>query len=86
MPELIINGPGGRIEARYHHEPKADSPIALITGGKLGQIRDASNNLLVSYSYDAAGDLAREADLALSICWPNGRYGSRAMIRPSRTA
>ena len=30
MPELIINGPGGRIEARYHHEPKADSPIALI--------------------------------------------------------
>ncbi|MEQ1653148.1 MAG: alpha/beta hydrolase, partial [Hyphomicrobium sp.] len=30
MPELIINGPGGRIEARYHHEPKSDSPIALI--------------------------------------------------------
>jgi alpha/beta superfamily hydrolase len=30
MPELIINGPAGRIEARYHHEPAADSPIALI--------------------------------------------------------
>jgi alpha/beta superfamily hydrolase len=30
MPELIINGPGGRIEARYHHESQADSPIALI--------------------------------------------------------
>ncbi len=30
MPELIINGPAGRIEARYHHEPKSDSPIALI--------------------------------------------------------
>jgi alpha/beta superfamily hydrolase len=30
MPELIINGPAGRLEARYHHEPAADSPIALI--------------------------------------------------------
>lgn len=30
MPELIINGPVGRIEARYHHEPASDSPIALI--------------------------------------------------------
>ena len=30
MPELIINGPAGRIEARYHHEAAPDSPIALI--------------------------------------------------------
>lgn len=30
MPELIINGPAGRLEARYHHEPTSDSPIALI--------------------------------------------------------
>ncbi len=30
MPELIINGPSGRIEARYHHETPSDSPIALI--------------------------------------------------------
>ncbi len=30
MPELIINGPAGRIEARYHHEEATDSPIALI--------------------------------------------------------
>ncbi|HVX34611.1 MAG TPA: alpha/beta hydrolase [Hyphomicrobium sp.] len=30
MPELIINGPGGRLEARYHHEANSDSPIALI--------------------------------------------------------
>jgi alpha/beta superfamily hydrolase len=30
MPELIINGPAGRLEARYHHEPQTDSPIALI--------------------------------------------------------
>jgi hypothetical protein len=30
MPELIINGPVGRLEARYHHEPDPRSPIALI--------------------------------------------------------
>lgn len=30
MPELIINGPAGRIEARYHHEAASDAPIALI--------------------------------------------------------
>jgi alpha/beta superfamily hydrolase len=30
MPELIINGPAGRIEARYHHDSANDSPIALI--------------------------------------------------------
>lgn len=30
MPELIINGPAGRLEARYHHESTSDSPIALI--------------------------------------------------------
>ncbi len=30
MPELIINGPVGRLEARYHHEPDARSPLALI--------------------------------------------------------
>ncbi len=30
MPELIINGPVGRIEARYHHAEATDSPIALI--------------------------------------------------------
>jgi alpha/beta superfamily hydrolase len=30
MPEVIINGPAGRIEARYHHESAAGAPIALI--------------------------------------------------------
>jgi predicted alpha/beta-fold hydrolase len=30
MPELIINGPAGRIEARYHHDAVHDSPVALI--------------------------------------------------------
>ncbi len=30
MPEVIINGPAGRLEARYHHNQKSDAPIALI--------------------------------------------------------
>ena len=30
MPEVIINGPAGRIEARYHHETPPDAPIAII--------------------------------------------------------
>mgnify|MGYP003347349575 FL=1 len=30
MPEIIINGPAGRLEARYHHAGRVDSPIALI--------------------------------------------------------
>ena len=30
MPELIINGPAGRLEARYHHEAGSNNPIAII--------------------------------------------------------
>ncbi|GAB4237600.1 MAG: alpha/beta hydrolase [Methyloligellaceae bacterium] len=30
MPEVIISGPAGRIEARYHHNPEPDSPVAII--------------------------------------------------------
>ena len=30
MPEVIINGPEGRIEARYHHNEDPTAPIALI--------------------------------------------------------
>ena len=30
MPEIIINGPVGRLEARYHHEARRDAPIAMI--------------------------------------------------------
>jgi alpha/beta superfamily hydrolase len=30
MPEVIINGPAGRIEGRYHHESAAGAPIAII--------------------------------------------------------
>ncbi|MGE0769187.1 MAG: alpha/beta hydrolase [Hyphomicrobiaceae bacterium] len=30
MPEIIINGPAGRLEARYHHAGRVESPIALM--------------------------------------------------------
>src|SRR6202521_4128686 len=30
MPDVIINGPDGRIEARYHHARVAAAPMALI--------------------------------------------------------
>jgi len=30
MPEIIFNGPEGRLEGRYHHTKKAGAPIALI--------------------------------------------------------
>jgi len=30
MPEIIINGPEGRLEGRYHHSKDANAPIALL--------------------------------------------------------
>ena len=30
MPEVIFSGPAGRIEARYHHVPETDAPVAII--------------------------------------------------------
>ncbi len=30
MPEIIISGPEGRIEARYHHSDKKNAPAAII--------------------------------------------------------
>jgi uncharacterized protein len=30
MPDVIINGPEGRIEARYHHSRTPNAPIALV--------------------------------------------------------
>lgn len=30
MPEVIINGPAGRIEGRYHQDPNPKAPVALV--------------------------------------------------------
>ncbi len=30
MPEVIINGPAGRIEGRYHQNPNTKAPVALV--------------------------------------------------------
>lgn len=30
MPEIIFNGPEGRLEGRYHHNPEAGAPIAVV--------------------------------------------------------
>ncbi|MGE0213203.1 MAG: alpha/beta hydrolase [Parvibaculaceae bacterium] len=30
MPEVIFNGPAGRIEGRYHHNKETGSPIAIV--------------------------------------------------------
>jgi uncharacterized protein len=50
MPELIINGPAGRIEARYHHQGKSDSPIALILHPH-PQFGGTMNNQIVYHLY-----------------------------------
>ena len=30
MPEVIFNGPEGRLEGRYHHNREPNAPIALM--------------------------------------------------------
>ena len=30
MPEVVFNGPAGRLEGRYHHNPDQESPVALL--------------------------------------------------------
>jgi len=50
MPEVIINGPVGRLEARYHHEESAERPIALILHPH-PQFGGTMNNQLVYHLY-----------------------------------
>ncbi len=50
MPEVNINGPAGRIEARYHHAGRPDSPIAIILHPH-PQFGGTMNNQVVYHLY-----------------------------------
>jgi uncharacterized protein len=50
MPEVTINGPAGRIEGRYHHEPRAGAPTALILHPH-PQFGGAMSNQIVYHLY-----------------------------------
>ncbi|MGH1350980.1 MAG: alpha/beta hydrolase [Methyloligellaceae bacterium] len=52
MPEVIINGPAGRLEARYHHESASDSPIAILLHPH-PQFGGTMNNQLIYHMYYA---------------------------------
>ncbi|MEL6373225.1 MAG: alpha/beta hydrolase [Pseudomonadota bacterium] len=52
MPEVIINGPVGRLEARYHHEGKQGGPIALLLHPH-PQFGGTMNNQVVYHLYYA---------------------------------
>ena len=48
MPEVIINGPEGRIEARYKPSTKAEAPIALILHPEPNQGGTKNNKVIFS--------------------------------------
>ncbi len=50
MPEVIINGPAGRIEARYHHEPASTGLVAIILHPH-PQFGGTMNNQIVHHLY-----------------------------------
>jgi alpha/beta superfamily hydrolase len=52
MPEVNISGPAGRIEARYHHEPGPNAPVALILHPH-PQFGGTMNNQVVYHLYYA---------------------------------
>lgn len=50
MPEVNIIGPAGRIEARYHHQPHPESPLAIILHPH-PQFGGTMNNQIVYHLY-----------------------------------
>jgi len=52
MPEVIFNGPEGRLEGRYHHSKKSGAPIALILHPH-PQFGGTMNNKVVYAMYQA---------------------------------
>lgn len=52
MPEVIFNGPEGRLEGRYHHSKVANAPIALVLHPH-PQHGGTMNNKVVYHLYHA---------------------------------
>lgn len=52
MPEVIFNGPEGRLEGRYHHSKKPGAPIALVLHPH-PQFGGTMNNKVVYAMYQA---------------------------------
>ncbi|MSO71346.1 MAG: alpha/beta hydrolase [Alphaproteobacteria bacterium] len=52
MPDVIINGPAGRIEGRYHHSPTPGASIALLLHPQ-PQAGGTMNNKVVYTAYQA---------------------------------
>ncbi len=52
MPEVIINGEVGRIQARYHHEPGQTAPLAIVLHPH-PQFGGTMNNQIVYHLYHA---------------------------------
>ena len=50
MPEVVFNGPAGRLEGRYHHNTDPESPIALILHPH-PQFGGTINNQIVYHIY-----------------------------------
>ncbi|MDE0333785.1 MAG: alpha/beta hydrolase [Defluviicoccus sp.] len=52
MPEVIFNGPEGRLEGRYHHSKLANAPIAILLHPH-PQYGGTMNNRVVFQAYQA---------------------------------
>lgn len=50
MPEVVFNGPAGRLEGRYHHNSDPESPVALILHPH-PQFGGTINNQIVYHIY-----------------------------------
>ena len=50
MPEVVFNGPAGRLEGRYHHNSDPESPVALILHPH-PQFGGTINNQIVYHLY-----------------------------------
>jgi uncharacterized protein len=55
MPEVIFNGPAGRIEGRYHHNKRTAAPIAILLHPH-PQFGGTMNNPIVHALYYAFAD------------------------------